>query len=130
MNMQRLRDQIPATGRCVYMNTGWSGPSPQPVVDAVTQRLALESAEGPTTPHILESRRQLAQQAREKVATLLHVSPEEIVLTQNTTEGLNIVTNGLALSPGDQVVTCNLEHSSVIVPAYYLRERRGVDLRI
>lgn len=130
MNIQRWRQQIPATTRCIYMNTGWSGPSPQPVIDAITHRLALESAEGPTAPHVLESRRQLAQQTRQRVAALLHASPEEIVLTQNTTEGLNIVTNGLALSPGDQVVTCNLEHSSVIVPAYYLRERRGVELRI
>jgi len=40
------------------------------------------------------------------------------------------VANGLGLTPGDQVVTCNLEHSSVIVPSYYLREYRGVDLQI
>lgn len=130
MNIQRLREQIPVTARYIYMNTGWSGPSPQPVVDAITQRLALESVEGPTTPHVLESRRQLAQQTREKVALLLGATAEEIVLTQNTTEGINIVANGLRLTPGDQVVTCNLEHSSVIVPAYYLREYRGANLQI
>jgi len=43
---------------------------------------------------------------------------------------MNIVLNGLDLGGGDRIVTTSVEHSSGMVPAYYLRERRGVDLTI
>jgi L-cysteine/cystine lyase len=43
---------------------------------------------------------------------------------------VNVAINGLRYASGDVVVTSNTEHSSGLVPAYYLRERHGVDLRI
>jgi selenocysteine lyase/cysteine desulfurase len=40
------------------------------------------------------------------------------------------VVGGLGLNPGDEVITCSLEHSSVAVPFYYSRERFGVNAKI
>ncbi|MBI4300276.1 MAG: aminotransferase class V-fold PLP-dependent enzyme, partial [Chloroflexi bacterium] len=100
IDIERVRREIPATQRVIYMNTGWSGPSPRCVVEAVKARLEFESFEGPTSRPVLESRMQLGKDTREAIASLLHVTAPEITLTQNTTEGINIVLNGLEWAPG------------------------------
>ena len=126
----RLRAQIPATASRIYMNSGWSGPLPQPVVDAVAQRFAREMQDGPTTRGVYRETMELRMDMREDVAALLGADVEEILLTQNTTEGINIVVNGIGWAPGDIVVTTSVEHGSGLVPAYYLRQRHGVELRV
>jgi len=125
-----IRKQIPACQRMIYMNTGWSGPSPKSVVEAVKDRLEYESYEGPTTRPVYESGRKVQQMARDAAASLLNVTAEEITLTQCTTDGLNMVVNGLKWSEGDEVITFGLEHSSVLVPSFHLQERHGVRLRV
>lgn len=130
MDIEKLRSQIPVTQNVVYMNTGWSGPSPTPVVDAIVKRLEVESTLGPASPQVLESGRQTRQDLREALATFLHVSPLELTLTQNTTEGQNIVMNGLDWKPGDEVITFSLEHNSVLVPCYYLERRHGTVTKV
>lgn len=129
-DFDQLRAQIPALKKLVYLNTGWSGPSPQPVIDAIKERLDYENEEGPTAPPVQESRRRLTEQARQAAASVLGASPDEIVLTQNTTQGLNFVLFGFPWRAGDEILTCNLEHSSILVPAAYLGLRYGVETRI
>src|SRR5207237_2979881 len=97
------------------MNSGFAGPMPSPVVDAIERRLREESEQGPTSPEVQAAGRQLAERAREAVAGFVNVSPEEIALTANTTEGLNFVLSALEWSPGDDVIICNLEHPAVLV---------------
>ena len=54
--------------------------------------------------------------------------PSRVCFTANSTEALNIALFGL-LSPGDHVITTDLEHNSVLRPLYRL-ERTGVRLTI
>ncbi len=130
MDVQWIREQIPACQKMVYLNTGWDGPSPKSVVHAVTDRVEYESYNGPTSPPVYQSGREIQQKAREGAAALLNVSPQEIVLTQCTTDGLNLVVNGLDWREGDEVITFGLEHSSVLIPAYLLPSRHGVRLKV
>ena len=133
MNEQRwawLREQTPVLREYAYMNSGWSGPLSTPVVEAMHRRLELELEHGPTTRAVMDDSVALAGRLRELSARLLGAEADEIAITGNTTEGLNIVISGLALEPGDRIVTSSVEHGSGIVPAYYLRERRGAELEI
>ena len=130
MDVARLREQIPVCRRYTYVNTGWSGPSPVSVTRAITDRLDHEMEEGPTTPGVYESGRDIQDRARAGVAQLLNASPEEILLTENTTQGLNVVINGLPWQSGDEIITCNLEHNSVLVPAYYQQRRHGAVVKV
>ena len=130
MDFNTIRKQIPATQQVVYLNTGWSGPSPQPVVDAIVNAVRYENDEGPTCPPVFEHHKAIRVAARADFATMLGVTPEEITLTSNTTHGLNLVLSGLDWRAGDELITDDLEHSSGLVPAYYLRERHGVNVKI
>jgi isopenicillin-N epimerase len=60
------------------------------------------------------------ESARKILADFLSVSPEEIVFTRNTSEGNNIVSSGVDLKPGEEVVVFSDNHPSVNVA---LREK-------
>ena len=130
MNLKEIRSQIPATQKVIYLNTGWDGPSPLPVIEAITSYLEYEAREGPTTPPVQERRRELFTEARETVASLLGASPQEVALTESTTAGINIVINGLPWSAGDELLTCTLEHSSGLVPLYVAARRLGLKTHV
>jgi L-cysteine/cystine lyase len=129
LNIEAIRAELPATSEFIYLNTGWQGPSPLSVTRAVQEAFACE-ASGPTAPPRHEYRLAIFRQARQSLADLIGATAAEVSLQQNTTEGINIVLFGLGLQPGDEVITCSLEHSSVIVPAYYSRDRLGARLKI
>lgn len=52
------------------------------------------------------------EEARKLLAAQLGASPEEIVITRNTSEGNNLVSSGLALGAGDEVVVFSDNHPS------------------
>ncbi len=130
MDVDALRREIPALGRLVYLNTGWAGLSPDGVLRAVGAGLESERDLGRTTAGALAEREATLDGARRAVARLIGASEEEICLLENTSEGINTVMNGLDWQPGDEVVTCTLEHSSVLLPCFFLARRRGVGVRV
>jgi L-cysteine/cystine lyase len=125
-----FRGRFPVTERLVYLNTGWSGPSSRDVVEAITARAEREAFDGPTTPEVRHEKALLVQEARSAMAGLIGATSDDVALLTTTTEGVNTVLRGLGLGPGDQVLICNLEHSSVMVPAYELRRQAGVEVEI
>ncbi|HXW04201.1 MAG TPA: aminotransferase class V-fold PLP-dependent enzyme [Vicinamibacterales bacterium] len=52
------------------------------------------------------------EETRRRLAAFLRVAPEEIVITRNTSESNNLVSNGLDLKPGDEVVIFADNHPS------------------
>ena len=47
MDITNLRSQIPALAEQIWMNTGWSGPSPVQVVEALKNRIDMEAMNPP-----------------------------------------------------------------------------------
>ena len=130
MDVQKLRDEIPVLANLTYLNTGWSGPPPRRVAQALKDRVDLELEEGPTSLPVQESGRATQAQARQAAARLFNADPEAVMVTRNTTEGLNIVLSGLDWQKGDEIITCNLEHGSVLITSLVTGERHGVQVRV
>ena len=130
MDIQKLRNEIPVLDNLTYMNTGWSGPPPRRAAEAMKARIDLEMDWGPTTADVYESGREIQVQARSAAARLLNAPEESVLVTRNTTEGLNIVMSGLDWQEGDEIVTCNLEHSSVLSPSFHAGLRYGVKVNV
>lgn len=129
IDVDAIRAQIPACQNGIYMNTGWSGPSPTPVIEAITAQLELDATLGPASPGALTAQREINVTTRAEVAALLGAGTEEIALLENTTEGINVVLNGIRWEPGDEVITFAIEHSSVLIPTVFLR-RQGVSPKV
>ncbi len=62
---------------------------------------------------------------RESLAALINVPAENVLLTTSTTEGCNLVINGLELGPDDEVVTTDAEHPGLLLPL----EASGVKIK-
>ena len=73
-------------------------------------------------------RKQADEHARVKkeLADLAGATPEEIVITRNTTESLGTVTHGLDLAPGDEAVMCNQDYGSMLEQFRQQSRRRGL----
>jgi selenocysteine lyase/cysteine desulfurase len=120
-----VRDQFPLTRERAYMNTGGLGASPYVVIDAVKGKMdELEKiSEVGRTQEVWDTIKGMASE-------LLGADPEEIAFTHNTTEGINIVANGLPLREGDEVILSTQEHVANILPWLALRKRKGIRLRL
>jgi L-cysteine/cystine lyase len=125
-----LRAQFPVAERCIYLNTGWSGPSSRATVAAMQARAERESFDGPTSPPVRNEKALLVGRIRQRVASLIGADSDEIALIYTTTEAMNTVVRGIGLQPGDEILTCNMEHNAVMVPAYLARARDGVAVNI
>jgi selenocysteine lyase/cysteine desulfurase len=69
------------------------------------------------------------ERARETVARLVGVPPATLAFLKNTSEGLNIVANGVALDSGDRVLITESEHEACVFPWRRL-EKRGVEVGV
>jgi len=102
-----VRDQFPLTHDRVYFNNGTMGPSPYPVIEALQKGLQHIDVAGEYGGW---------EEARPKIAKFVNVTEEEISLTHNVTEGINVIAGGLPLKRGDEVIMTTHEHVGNALP--------------
>ena len=72
----------------------------------------------------------MREKVRETLANYSDVSSEEICLTRNTTESMNIIIQGLKIGNSDEILRTNLEYPNII-QALDMREKRyGTKIRV
>ncbi|MEM9721977.1 MAG: aminotransferase class V-fold PLP-dependent enzyme [Bacteroidota bacterium] len=111
----------------IYLNTGSLGPSPRQIVNRISE-LHMELEQNPVGNNWGNLGAQM-DKVRQKVAAFIGASEEEIVLTRNTTDGLNLVGSCLALEPGDEILTTTHEHGGGENGLHFLTETCGATLR-
>lgn len=126
-----LRLDFPITKKTIYMNNGAVTPTPLAVVKAVTDFMVKCADEGPDAQATSDYITALLKEARTRVAHLINCEPEEVVLTQSTTEGINIVANGIPWKKGDTIIARGgkHEHPANYLPWLRLSQEKGVALR-
>lgn len=129
MNPTDLRNDVPALERTTYLNTGAGGPSPTRVVEAVEHCLERHEYESPGEEGMYHCAFGFFDETRETVADHLGATPDEIALTQSTTDGINRIATALDWERGDTVVRTDLEHSSGILPWKRLASQ-GVEVEV
>jgi selenocysteine lyase/cysteine desulfurase len=125
-----LREQIPALDDVVYFNTGASGPSTRSVVAATRECQERHAFESPAREGMYEYAFGVFDETRERVAALLGTDAERVALTQSTTDGINRIATAVDWSPGDTVVTTDVEHHSGRLPWRRLADTRGVSVEV
>lgn len=119
-----------ATTSRIYLNAGTFGPLPACVPAAMHERVQQEWQNGRLGTSGYESMSTIYDAARKGAAHLLNADVDEIALTDNTGEGLNIISFGIDWRKGDEVITTNHEHISLLAPLYQLRDRYGISIRV
>jgi cysteine desulfurase/selenocysteine lyase len=127
----RLDFPILQTG-IIYMDSASTSLTPEPVLSKIMEFYREYRANVGRGVHRLSRKASDEYDlAHRKIAEFLNArNEEEVIMTRNTTEGLNIIANGLRWSRGDKVVTTMIEHHSNFVVWQRLRQRHGVRLEI
>ncbi len=121
MDPAALRADIPACESCAYLNTGASGPSPERVVEAVTEAQRRHEFDVCATDHYTAAADRL-DEARAAVADHIGATPEDIALVASTGDGISRVANAIDWEPGDRILNTDLEHPSGVLPWRRLEE--------
>lgn len=139
-SVQVIRDQFPALRQqvygkqLIYFDNGATSQKPQVVLDTLKQYYALENANIHRGVHYLSQQATTAyEQARRTIQAYIGAkSPDEIIFTKGTTDGINLVafSYGELLKPGDEILITAMEHHSNIVPWQLLCERKGCVLKV
>ena len=112
----------------INLESGYFSPSPESVknywVDFVN-----EINESPS--YYMRTRQtEMREKVRNKLANYAGIQSDELVLTRNTTESMNIIIQGIKLDKGEEILRTNLEYPNII-QALDMRERRfGTKVRI
>jgi L-cysteine/cystine lyase len=128
-HLQRIRQEMPATTTNLFLNAGSFGPLPICVLQAMQEQMQDEWQKGRLGAAAFEAMGTIYSNARSGVARLLNADIDEVALTDNTGEGLNIISYGIKWHEGDEVITTNHEHISLLAPLYQLRDRYGIVIR-
>lgn len=126
--LQTIRQAMPATTAHIYLNTGTFGPLPNCVIEAMRRQTQNEWQQGRLSAEAFQTIFATYNAARSSVARLLNASEDEVALTDNTGEGMNIVSYGFNWQAGDEIITTNHEHISGLAPLYQIRDRFGVKI--
>ena len=116
MNQIEVRSWFPILERYAYLNAGSVGPLSRRTFQAMQSAEALALEKGRAAASVWEAAMATEAKLRERLAALIAVTPQQVVLTSSTTEGCNLVITGLRLTPEDEVVTTNAEHPGLLMP--------------
>lgn len=123
---ENVKKQFKFAPKLRYFNNGSLGACPIPVQNATNKfRATLDSY---PSKYMWGGWAQEKENVRQKVASLFSVSKEEIALTHNTTEGMNLIARSFNLNKGDEIILINHEHKSAVVPWTVWQEELGIKL--
>ncbi|HEY2823950.1 MAG TPA: aminotransferase class V-fold PLP-dependent enzyme, partial [Gemmatimonadales bacterium] len=111
----------------VNLNNGGVSPAPRVVQDAMTRYLAY-SNQAPvyTMWRVLEPE---IEGVRKRLALAFGCDPEEMAITRNASEALEIVQLGLDLKAGDEVLTTDQDYGRMLTTWDQRVRREGIVLR-
>ena len=140
LNVADIRKQFPILSRevngrpLVYLDNAATTQKPQAVIDALVDYYTQCNSNVHRGAHYLsdEATRRY-EAARQTVATYINAArSEEVIWTSGTTEGINLVANGVSqrLKVGDEVLVTELEHHADLVTWQQACKRSGATLKV
>lgn len=122
-----VKEHFPLRDRLILMNAANLCPAPYPVTEAVRGLTLSIDADAS-----FQNRARfgtLQQAARAALARFAGADPDEIAIIRNTSEGNNMVVNGLDLGPDDEVLLWDENHPTNAVAWDVKAQRTGCTIR-
>ena len=113
---KKIRDQFPLAKDKVFFNPGTVGAMPTVVVDRMIEHLKYIATDVADWAYKDDNKEEFISGynnllgIRAKVGKLINASADEIAMTDNVTNGMSYVANGITLQPGDEVLSTDQEH--------------------
>ena len=119
-----ISDDFPSSDK-IYLNNASVSLMPKQSIEAMNEFLISYNSIGPDSkdsePFVTEKLRNV----RKIIAKIISCQPDEVVLTQSTTDGINIVANGLSFNKKSNIIIRGMthEHHSNFYPWIKLQEK-------
>ncbi|HXU95482.1 MAG TPA: aminotransferase class V-fold PLP-dependent enzyme [Candidatus Nitrosotalea sp.] len=108
MNLDYSQD-FPYKDR-IYLNNASASRMPRSSISAMSEFLVKYNELGPDSEASDNYVRERLANLRKEISELIKCRPEEVILTQSVTDGINFVANGLKLNPNSNIVIRGSTH--------------------
>ena len=122
-----IRDEFPCTDPA-YLNNASVSRMPRSAVLAMAEFTEEYNRVGPDSRAAADMVEDAARRVRRMVAGMLRCQPDEVSITQSTTDGINAVAGGMGAKPGSNIVMRDApyEHHANVLPWL----ATGMDIRM
>jgi isopenicillin-N epimerase len=124
-----VRNQFPLDKDTVFFNPGTVGAMPKVVVEKMTAHLKYIASNAADWAYKDDNKEEFISgynnlmSIRTKVGKLINANALDIAMTDNVTNGMSYIANGLTLQPGDEILTSDQEHPGG-KSGFLLKEKR------
>ncbi len=101
--------ELPLGGK-IYLNNASVSIMPHSSIKKMNDFLIEYNSNGPDSIYSERFLKEKLLQIRKKISRLIHCKPEEIVFTQSTTDGVNLVASGLTLDSDSNIIIRGQSH--------------------
>src|SRR5256884_8766741 len=123
-----IQQAFSVTRGIVNLNNGGVSPSPRIVTEALVRYIwQQEDATAYTMWEILEPQ---SETIRTGLAELFGCDPEEIAITRNASESLEILLMGMDLKPGDEILTATQDYPRMLTTWRQREKRENLKLKL
>jgi selenocysteine lyase/cysteine desulfurase len=122
-----IRAEFTTDRTVVNFNNGYASPAPRSVQEAMRRYLDFTNM-GPYHTMVQQLDRRI-ESARRMVAEFAGCEAEEIAITRNSSEALEIAQFGVNLKAGDEVVTTNQDYPRMLTTYAQRARREGIVLK-
>lgn len=128
IDIAKVRAETPATVSLIHFNNAGAALSPEPVMRALLEHLALEQRIGGYEA-AREAEGALAD-FYSAFAELLNAEPTEIAFIENATRAWDMAFYAIPFMPGDRIVTAEAEYASNYIAFLQMQKRCGVAIEV
>ena len=122
-----ISDDFPNSYK-IYLNNASVSLMPSQSIEAMKEFLISYNTMGPDSKDSEQFVIEKLQNTRKIIAKIISCQPDEVVLTQSTTDGINIVANGLSFEDSSNIIIRGMshEHHSNFYPWINLKEKISI----
>lgn len=128
---QQIINDFPITMSKIYLNNGSIAPLSLSSIKAITDFLIKYSEQGPDSYDLSQYMEKLIEETRLRIKHLINCNAIEVSFTQSTTQGLNLVANGIDWKKGDIIILRGgrHEHYANYFPWLYVATRKKLKIK-
>ena len=122
-----ISDDFPVSNK-IYLNNASVSLMPSQSINAMNDFLISYNSLGPDSSDSASLIEEKLNNVRKIIARIICCKPEEVILTQSTTDGINIVANGLSFDDSSNIIIRGMthEHHSNFYPWIKLKNKISV----
>jgi cysteine desulfurase / selenocysteine lyase len=126
LSWESIQNIFPVNQEMIWLNNCGTTPASLKSADSVRRFLEGYARKGIYTE--TEGYLSVKKYIHESISELIHCNQDELAIIHNTSEGINFISHGLKLQPGDEILLLENEYPSNVYPWEHWQEQ-GVALR-